>query len=226
MRRRLPGDDRYGDPLSLGSGDTPGTIGQRLAAVAGERPSAMREFGFGALQVWQGLSEAQGRGRGDRDMAILFTDLAGFSSWALEAGDTMAVELLRRVSKAVEPVVAEHDGRVVKRLGDGLMAVFLSPEAAVQAALEGRDAVAELRIGDHRPRQRAGVHVGRPRRLGGDYLGVEVNVAARVAAAAKPGEVLVSDAVCGHLGESVRVRRRWRFAGKGTPAGTKVFAVE
>ena len=42
---------------------------------------------MGALQVWQSLSEAQGRGQGDREVAILFTDLVGFSDWVLEAGD-------------------------------------------------------------------------------------------------------------------------------------------
>ena len=225
-RTRLPGDEHYGDPLSLSKDQAPGVIGQQLALVAAERPSALKEVGFSALQVWQSLSEAQGRGRGDEEIAIVFTDLVGFSSWALDAGDTMAVELLRRVAKAVEPVFAAHGGKVVKRLGDGLMAVFPDPEQAVAAALEAREAVGQLSIGGHRPRLRAGVHVGRPRMLGGDYLGVDVNVAARVGAAAGPGEVLVSDSVCDRLPENTRLKRKWRFAGKGTPAHTKVFAVE
>jgi adenylate cyclase len=180
----------------------------------------------GALKAWQKLSEAQGRGRGDRELAILFTDLAGYSTWALDAGDTLAVELLRRVTDAVEPEVERCGGRVVKRLGDGLMATFLDAEGAVRAAVAARDAVAEVRIGGHAPRQRAGVHVGRPRRIGRDYLGVDVNVAARIADAAKPGEVLVSEAVCERLGADVALKRRWRAAGKGTPSGTKVFTVE
>ena len=221
-RKRLPGDENYGDPLSL----PPGVLGQQLALVAQERPSALKEIGFSALQVWQSLSEAQGRGRGEEEVAIVFTDLAGFSTWALDAGDTMAVELLRRVATVVEPVVTRHGGKVIKRLGDGLMAVFTDPEEAVVAALESRDAVGELSIGGHQPRMRAGVHVGKPRMLGGDYLGVDVNIAARVAAAAGPGEVLISDTVVDKLPENTRTRRKWRFSGKGTPAQTKVFSVE
>lgn len=201
-------------------------LGQRLAVVAGERPSALRELGFSALQVWQGLSEAQGRGRGDRELTILFTDLAGFSKWALDAGDTMAVELLRRVAGAVEPEVTCRGGRVVKRLGDGLMAVFEDPEQAVEAALAAREAVARVELAGHRARLRSGIHVGRPRAIGGDYLGVDVNIAARVAQAASADEVLVSDSVRAHLGEGRRVKRKWRFSGKGTPAGMKAFAVE
>jgi adenylate cyclase len=224
-RRRLPGDSAYGDPLSLG--DQPsGQLGQRLALVAAERPSALKELGFSALQVWQALSEAQGRGRGDREVAILFTDLVGFSDWALEAGDTMAVELLRRVARAVEPCIQANRGRVVKRLGDGLMAVFDVPEDAIAAALGARDAAAGVEVGGHQALIRAGVHVGRPRFLGGDYLGVDVNVAARVAQAAGPGEVLISDALREHLPEGTSTRRKWRFSGKGTPAGMKAYAVE
>ena len=95
--------------------------------IADERPSALRELGMGALQVWQGLSEAQGRGHGDREVAILFTDLVDFSDWVLEAGDERAVELVREVAKAVEGAVRARGGRVVKRLGDGVMAVFDDP---------------------------------------------------------------------------------------------------
>ena len=86
-RRRLPGDHSYGDPLSLTGDEPPQVIGRGLSAIADERPSALRELGMGALQVWQSLSEAQGRGHGDRDVAILFTDLVDFSDWVLEAGD-------------------------------------------------------------------------------------------------------------------------------------------
>jgi len=116
---------------------------------------------------------------------------------------------------------------VVKRLGDGLMAVFAHPSDAVQGALEGSRALEGLEVGGHSPRLRAGVHVGKPRRLGGDYFGVDVNVAARVAAAAGPGEVLVSDVAMQHLdGAALELKRRYRFKGKGAPKDLKVYAAE
>src|SRR5438552_10315233 len=84
MRERLPGDSELGDALST-TGDEPSLVlARRLSEFGTERPSATREIGLGALQVWQALSEAQGRGRGERDVAILFTDLVEFSAWALE----------------------------------------------------------------------------------------------------------------------------------------------
>ena len=133
-RRRLPGDSRYGDPLSLTGDDAPGVLGRGMTALGDARPSALREVGLSALQVWQSVAESRGRGHGDRDVAILFTDLVDFSSWVLDVGDDAAVDLLRRVGHAVEEPVRAEGGRVVKRLGDGVMAAFEDPAAAVRAA--------------------------------------------------------------------------------------------
>jgi adenylate cyclase len=222
-RHRLPGDRHYGDPLSITGDEAPQLIGRGIAAMADERPSALRELGMGALQVWQSLSEAQGRGQGETEYAIVFTDLVDFSDWVLEAGDEAALKLVRRVGQAVEAPVRECEGRVVKRLGDGLMAVFEDPARAVEAACRATSAVHEV----YEPGLRAGIHVGRPRRLGGDYFGVDVNVAARVAAAAGPGQVLISEAVRERIDPAVvQTTRRWRFKPKGAPKNLKAFVAE
>jgi adenylate cyclase len=226
-RRRLPGDSAYGDPLSTAGTAAPDLLGRQLAALSGERPSVMRELGFGALQLWQGLAEAQGRGYGEREVTIMFTDIVGFSSFALEAGDEAAVELLRQVDGAVAAAVSAHGGEVVKRLGDGLMAVFEHPQEAVDAGQEACRAVAHIEVEAHRPALRVGTHLGRPRRLGGDYFGVDVNVASRIAAAADGGEVLVSERLVPQLDAGrVALRERRSFAAKGAPAGLRVYAAE
>lgn len=227
LRQRLPGDRSYGDPLSVAGDEPPQLIGQRLATAMNARPSAAREVGFGALQLWQAVSEAQGRGRGDEPLAIVFLDLVRFSDWALEAGDDAALDLLRTVGRTVDPVLLGRDGRIVKRLGDGLMAVFDQAGDALDAALEASDSVRAIRADGYEPELRAGIHYGKPRRLGSDYFGVDVNVAARVADAAGPSQVLVSETVCEHLGDAdVSLRRQWRFKAEGAPKGLKVFAAE
>ena len=225
-RGMLPGDKSYGDPLSLGGSEPPQLIGQRIADLTNDRPSAIRELGLSTLQVWQSLSEAQGRGRGDRELAVLFTDLVGFSKWALEAGDENALELLRCVGLAVEPCVGAHGGTVVKRLGDGIMAVFDDPTEAVCAALDAVEAIGDVEVAGHRPKLRAGVHVGKPRKLGGDYYGVDVNVAARVAGAARANEVLVSDPTRERLTDDGVSLQRRRFRAKGAPKDLKVFTAK
>jgi adenylate cyclase len=226
IRRRLPGDEKFGDPLST-SGRTPvEVIARSVTALQPGRESVTKELGLSALQMWQSVSEATGRGRGDRELALLFTDLVGFSAWALHAGDAAVLELLREVGTVVEAAIAEYEGRIVKRLGDGLMATFLSAEAAVEAALDAQDAIRGIEIDGYEPRMRAGVHWGRPRKLGGDYLGVDVNVAARVAAAAKSGQVLVSDALLAQIDhDGVRAGRAKRLRADGTPSGLRVASV-
>ena len=96
-------------------------------------------------------------------MAGMFTDLVDFSSWALGAGDAIALELLREVGDSTEAAVVAHRGRIVKRLGDGLMATFLSAQDAVDAALDAQAAVSEIDVEGYRPKMRAGIHCGSPR---------------------------------------------------------------
>jgi adenylate cyclase len=227
VRKLLPGDNELGDPLSTAGDDPSLVLARRVAEVGQERPSALRELGLGAFQVWQVVSEKQGRGRGDRELAILFTDLVEFSSWALEAGDEASLRLLRDVGRAEDTAVAEHGGRVVKRLGDGLMAVFDDPQDAVRAACDVREEVSGVEVDGYRPRMRAGVHLGRPRKIGGDYLGVDVNIAARVAEGANGDQVLVSGAACDKLDDDAfKCKKVRRFKAKGAPKELEVYSVE
>ncbi len=227
LRRLLPGDREYGDALSTTGDALPYHLGRLVADLRTERPSAVRELGLGALQAWQALSESQRRGRGTADVAILFTDLVGFSSWALEAGDESALRLLRLVGEAEDQAVSEHQGLVVKRLGDGAMSVFSAAQPAVLAALQLQERVRNINVDGHTPALRAGVHLGRPRKIGGDYLGVDVNIAARVAEAAKADEVLVSDRACARLApESFRIGRGRKLGASGAPKDLSVCSVK
>lgn len=225
-RELLPGDSGYGDPLSTAGGGQTGTVGRRLSELTAERPGVLREAGMSALQVWQALSESRGRGRGDRELAVVFTDLVEFSRWALEAGDESALELLRDVGRAVEPSVEAGGGEVVKWLGDGMMAVFEDPQQGLDAVLEARERVERIEADGYEVRMRAGMHFGRPRKLGGDYLGVDVNVAARVTEEGSADEVLVTGEALHRLDtQSLRVRRKRLFRAKGMPKDVTVYSV-
>jgi adenylate cyclase len=226
-REALPGDQHLGDALSTAADRPLDVIARYLAEGGSGGPeSASREAGLAALQVWQALSERMGRGAGTVTVTILFTDIVGFSSWVLEVGDELALELLRGVAGVVEPTIAVHRGRVVKRLGDGHMAVFSAAQSAVDAALEIQSGLESVEVVGHRPRLRAGLHMGQPRRLGGDYLGTDVNIAARVGAAARAGELLISEPVLDSIDCSgLDVKRRRGFRAKGAPRDLQVFSV-
>jgi hypothetical protein len=79
----------------------------------GRRARVVRELGLAGFRFWQSLFEAAGRGRGELEMAIVFTGLMEFSSWALEAGDAATLELLREVGSAAKTSIVAHEGRIV-----------------------------------------------------------------------------------------------------------------
>lgn len=123
---------------------------------------------------------------------MVFTDLVGFSTWSLRAGDDAALALLRQVARALEPPLLDAGGHIVKRMGDGLMAVFGDPTVAVRAVLAAKEAVGSVEVEGYTPRMRVGIHTGRPQRLASDWLGVDVNIAARVMERATKGGIMVS----------------------------------
>ena len=207
-----------------------------MAAESSGRHTA-GELAAAGRQAWETVSQWLGR-RGDSiDVTLLFTELCGFPAWVLEAGDERALELLREVATVVEPCITAHQGKLVKRLGYGHMAVFPEPAEALQAALDMQNALVGAGIqpaGPRRrrtpqPRLRAGLHKGRPQRLEGDYLGADVNIAARISEAARPGEVLISGEVLASLAEerraSLKIKRRRAFRAKGAPPGLGVYCV-
>jgi len=226
LRQALPGDAEFGDPLSTAGNEQPQVVGRRLSVLTEQRPGLLRETALSALQVWESISEKQGRGRGKERLAVVFTDLAAFSEWALKAGDDEAVRLLREVDIAMEPAMRERGGEVVKRMGDGMMAVFGDSKEALDALLDARERLADVQADGYKPRFRAGIHVGKPRKLGGDYFGVDVNIAARLAQQASPDEVLVSDTALRDLdADSLKVKKKRRFKVKGVPDDLQAYSI-
>ena len=201
-RRVLPGDPDFGDPLSRAGDGGPRAAARAAGRLLGERGGASREVSLGALQVWQAVTEAVSRRPVNPELTIVFTDLVNFSTWSLQAGDDATLTLLRRVARAVEPPLLDAGGHIVKRMGDGLMAVFADPLVAVSAVLAAKRALTSVDVGGYQARMRVGVHTGRPQRLGADWLGVDVNVAARVMERATRGGVVVSGATLDQLAQS------------------------
>lgn len=79
-RERLLGSDEFIDRLSTARGRPSDVAARQMVDLRGESHGVLGEFGLTAVQGWQRLAESQDRGRGKVDVAILFTDLVGFSS--------------------------------------------------------------------------------------------------------------------------------------------------
>jgi adenylate cyclase len=136
-----------------------------------------------------------------RAPAIAFLDLTGYTTLTEEQGDQAGADLADRLAALVNEAAQPHGGHPVKWLGDGVMFHFAEPAGAVLTALD----LVEQTPATVDVRARVGVNAGRVIFRDGDYFGRTVNVAARIADYARPGEVLVSDQVKEHWsGGSVR----------------------
>ena len=128
--------------------------------------------------------------------AICFLDITGYTRLTEERGDQAAADLATRLTPLVQRPAERHGGKVVKWLGDGVMFHFRNPSDAVIAALEMREAVSSAAL----PPAHIGLHTGPVVFQGGDYFGRTVNVAARIAEQAKPGQVLVTQEIVDRVG--------------------------
>jgi adenylate cyclase len=137
------------------------------------------------------LEQAGVLGRPGRVPAMCFLDLVGYTRLTEEQGDQAAAELAGRLAVLVGRSAREHGGVPVKWLGDGVMVHFREPAGAVLSALQ---LVAQLPAAGLPPAH-VGVAAGPVVVQGGDYFGRTVNLAARIAAHAGAGRVLVSDRV-------------------------------
>jgi class 3 adenylate cyclase len=126
----------------------------------------------------------------ERHPAICFLDITGYTRLTQERGDAAAAALAENLARLVKRTSADHGGRPVKWLGDGVMFYFRDPASGVLAALEMVDGVVAAGM----PPAHVGVHAGPVVVQQGDYYGATVNLAARIAEYARPGEVLVSQA--------------------------------
>jgi class 3 adenylate cyclase len=142
--------------------------------------------GFALVLAGAGLHAAQ-----ERNPAICFLDITGYTRLTQERGDRAAADLAETLNRLVKRTSMAHGGRPVKWLGDGVMFHFPDPSGGVLAALEMVDGVREAGL----PPAHVGLHAGPIVIQEGDYYGQTVNVAARIGDYARPGEVLVSDAV-------------------------------
>jgi len=163
-------------------------IVERLLERSIERkPSLIAGLGLSTIQLLSNTDdEEEGVAGSTSRLTIAFTDLEGFTRFTERQGDEKASQLLAEHHRTIGPIVRSRGGRVVKRIGDGLLLTFSEPVAGVLACLElVATPPAPLRL-------RAGLHVGDVVVTRDDVVGHVVNVAARVTESAKGGQVIVT----------------------------------
>jgi class 3 adenylate cyclase len=153
---------------------------------------------------------------------VLFTDIVDSTKRAVELGDERWKELLGRHDAQVRRQLARFHGREVNTTGDGFLARFDGPARAIRCAVAIRDVLRSLDL-----EVRAGVHTGEVELRDDDISGIAVHTAARVAAAAAAGEVLVSRIVVDLVaGSGLSFATRGEHSLKGVTGEWGLFAVE
>jgi class 3 adenylate cyclase len=177
----------------------------RPASAQAQRPAAERE-----------------REPGERALAtVLFTDIVGSTDHARQVGDRRWGELLDTHDRLARELVGQLQGRLVKSTGDGILALFDRPGRGIRCATALRD-----RLRGNGVELRAGVHTGEVQLRGDDVGGIAVHIAARVMAAARPGEVLVSSTVHDLVaGSDYVLEDRGAHALRGMTGEYRLFAV-
>src|SRR5664279_2387663 len=129
--------------------------------------------------------------------AILVADVVGYSRLAGADEDRILARLRALRSDLIDPTIAVHNGRVVKRTGDGSIVEFRSVVDAVRCAIEVQSAMVERNAGvpeDRRIIFRIGIHLGDVvEESDGDLMGDGVNITARLEGIAQPGAICLSE---------------------------------
>ena len=157
------------------------------------------------------LADAGLHTRSDHPPAMCFLDISGYTRLTEERGDAAAAELAEDLGRLVQRESVKHGGRAVKWLGDGVMLHFPNPGQGVSAALDMVEGVVDAGL----PPAHVGLHAGPVIFQEGDYYGRTVNLAARIASHAGPGEVLVSQATVDLRAAGGRLHRRRRGRAQG-----------
>jgi adenylate cyclase len=157
-----------------------------------------------------------------RPPAMCFLDITGYTQLTEERGDKAAADLAARLAKVVRRSSQEHGGQPVKWLGDGVMFYFPNPGDAVLGAVDMIEVVSDQSL----PPAHVGIHAGPVIFQEGDYFGRTVNIAARIAEYARPGEVLVTrEVVDAADGASVTFSDVGPVQLKGVSGALHVFSV-
>lgn len=165
---------------------------------------------------------------GDGTVTIMFSDIEGSTELNHRLGDRGWVQLLAKHDRILTRAIERHDGYVVKTQGDGFMVAFAEASQAVGAAREVERTLADVTRGRLAGvRVRIGAHRGSAVHRAGDLFGRNVALAARVAAQADGGEILVSDAVVEALDDAgVTVLEVREAELKGVPGTQRLHLVD
>lgn len=200
-------------------------VRMREHGVSGLLRSSIDELTQWAVEDRQAISQVAGA---DGTVTILFSDIEDSTALNERLGDRAFVALLDAHDELVHRLVDREHGHVVKSQGDGFMIAFGEPDAAIRVATGMQRAITGTRKRALRRtpiKVRVGIHAGHVVARDGDYFGLNVAMAARVAALAEGGEILVTEGVRDSVETATFLPRASDAVLKGIPGTHPLWSV-
>jgi len=198
----------------------------REHGVGGLLRNSIEDLTHWAIEDRQAISRVAGP---DGTVTLLFSDIEDSTSLNEQLGDKGWVRLLDVHDELVHRLVDKERGHVVKSQGDGFMIAFGEPDAAVRVATGLQHSITGTRSRTLRRtpiKVRVGIHAGKVVARDGDYFGLNVAMAARVAAQATGGEILVTDGVRESVEDLTFELRSKAVELKGIPGTHQLWSVD
>jgi pimeloyl-ACP methyl ester carboxylesterase len=208
-------------PIVFGRYLAANIAGARFVEVTSDSPLEWTTGGI-AGEVAEFLTGSRAGAHVERSLqVVLFADIAESTVRAAAMGDDAWRDLLGDFRRVVRRALDRYGAREVNTRGDDFFAVVASPSVAIEIAREIRSQAAVLDL-----EVRTGLHLGEVEQQGDDFAGLAVHIGARIAALAKPGEILVSQTVRDALiGSETDLTKRGTEVLKGVPGEWQIFAV-
>jgi class 3 adenylate cyclase len=193
-------------------------------SVRGESLSAETESTLDQAKL-----EFKFRRESTQNLTVFFIDIVGYTEKSTTVGMTALLKLIKAFEDIVVSTVDDCQGRIVKKMGDGILAYFKSPVGAAVAALTVQKKIQDysaMRVEQEKFQARIGLNTGAVIRKGKDILGEVVNVASRMQSAATPGDILLTESTYQEINEYVRCTELGRIQVKGIKEAITAYSPE
>jgi class 3 adenylate cyclase len=181
----------------------------------------------GESTLGQAKLEFKFRRESTQNLTVFFIDIVNYTEKTINLSPPDMMKLIKAFEDIVSGVIDEYQGRIVKKMGDGILASFKSPVGAAAAAMKVQKKIAEyssMKVGREKIEARIGLSSGSVIRKGKDIFGEVVNVAARMQSAATPGDIYATEATYQLIRDYVRCDPLGAISVKGIKEAVQAYS--
>ncbi len=162
-------------------------------------------------------------------LTVFFIDIVGYTRWSTKLDMSSLMRLVKTFEKIVTGTIDRYNGRIIKKMGDGVLATFKHPVNAAAASIKIQENIAGRNlytVDNERFYVRIGLHTGSVIRKDADIYGDVVNIASRMETSASPGEILITEVTYNQVKEYIKCRKVGKIKVKGVEEELSTYSPE